>query len=373
VTSNPAALVAARYARATAAAAVLVATLWHLVYDIPAVMANWSGYGSTAAAWASAAVWVVYFLVGSTAGVLVLRGRSVPWFERLGLAVLLAGVPVVVAAAAPTLTFTAANWVWGTFGWYAILLLWRRPLAGLLAALAANGALVLVTMALSQPLGPFEVSQWGMVVFGTVSLQLLLAVGARLLERDAALSAEATAAQEAVAHRRLAAQAVHAARQRRYRSLGRSAGDLLAGLASGELDPGTAPVQRAAAVEAARLRRLLAEHDDVPDPLLHELRASADVAERRGVLVDLRSVGTMAPVSAEVRRSLAEPVLQVLVAARTRARVTVAGDGAAVSVAVVADVPPDAEPSVTARVGHTDVVRHREEETLWLEATWRGP
>jgi hypothetical protein len=366
-TDRSTALVAARYARGTAAAAVLVATLWHVVYDVPAVLGNWTAYR---APYASAAVWVVYTAVGAVASWLVLRGRSVAWVEALGLAVLGIGVPAVIVAGAPVLTFTAGNWVWGTFGWYAILLLWWRPLFVLLAALAGNGLVVLGTVALTEPLDRLDLARWGMIVYGTSSLQLLLAGGARVLERDAARSARAAAARRAVEHRRVAAEATHAARRRRYRAYGRSAGDLLARLASGAADPGDPAVQRAAAVEAARLRRLLAEHDDVPDPLLHELRASADVAERRGVLVELRPVGVIAVVGPEARRSLTEPVLHVLAAAHSHARVTVAGDDRAIRVAVVADVAVDGAPRWVGGDGGAEVATDRHGGTLWVQTTW---
>jgi hypothetical protein len=42
---------------------------------------------------------------------------------------------------------------------------------------------------------------------------------------------------------------------------------------------------------ATQLRRLFAENDDVPDPLVHELSACIDVAERRGLAVSLAVSG----------------------------------------------------------------------------------
>jgi hypothetical protein len=365
--------VAHRYARGTAVAVVLVAALWHTANDIPGVLRFWDQYRSPAAAWLSAGTWLLYTVIGTIASALVLRRRSVRWFEHTALALLLAGVPAVIAAGAPRLTFTAGNWTWGMFGWYALVVLWRRPLRHFGAALAAAGLLVLVSMLLTQPVGKIDLARWGVVVYGTSAVPMVLAVGARLLERDATRAAEAAAAERTTETERLAAETAHQARQRRFQTSGRSAADLLAGLASGALDPADPATRHRSAVEAARLRRLLAEHDDVPDPLLHELRASADVAERRGVLVDLTSVGAAPPLPAQVRRALTDAPVHLLAAARTRAKITVAAGPGEVSIAVIADVADDLDPPPERPHEHIHVHCQREGEQLCLQATWRSP
>ena len=73
---------------------------------------------------------------------------------------------------------------------------------------------------------------------------------------------------------------------------------LLQDLAAGRANPADQAVQRDCAIAAARLRRLFAESDDAPDPLIHELLACADVAERRGVAADLEAVGGIPAVPA---------------------------------------------------------------------------
>ena len=117
---------------------------------------------------------------------------------------------------------------------------------------------------------------------------------------------------------------------------------LLAGLAGGELDPADERVQHRCSVEASRLRRLIAEHDDAPSPLVHELRACADMAERRDVAVTLETAGTLPVVPVQVRRALTEAPIHLLAAARTQARVTVlyGADDGEVEVSVVADAAP---------------------------------
>lgn len=49
-------------------------------------------------------------------------------------------------------------------------------------------------------------------------------------------------------------------------------------------------------MSVTRLRRDLADTDDVPDPLIHELRACADALERHGIAVDLISPAGTIPI-----------------------------------------------------------------------------
>src|SRR6266511_3617252 len=164
------------------------------------------------------------------------------------------------------------------------------------------------------------------------------------------------------------AEEVHRMRQRRFQALQHTTAHILAALADGRALPSDPSVQRSCAMEAARLRRLFAETDDLPDPLVHELEACADVAERRGVAVDLAVIGSLPGVPVNVRRALAEPPIELLSAAKTSARITVAGLGDQVVIGVVADAD-------LARVdsGHGPDVAvswFREGERLWVETRW---
>jgi hypothetical protein len=154
---------------------------------------------------------------------------------------------------------------------------------------------------------------------------------------------------------------------------------LLVGLARGELDPADRRTQRRCAIEGSRLRRLFAETDDVPDPLLHELRACADIAYSRGVLVDMQVVGELPELSLPVRRALTEAPLHVLAGAQRQARVTVLGRSDEVAVSVLADAslgepaelhtPLDRAPTVTVQ---ESVVAQEGEDRRWIQARWRG-
>jgi hypothetical protein len=173
------------------------------------------------------------------------------------------------------------------------------------------------------------------------------------------------------------AEALHHGRLDRYQTVRRSVAPLLVGLASGQLDPADREVQRHCAVEASRLRRLFAETDDVPDPLLHELRACADIAYSRGILVDLQVVGQLPALSLPVRRALTEAPLHALAGARRQARVTVVGRSNEVAVSVLADaragdpveLPPPLDPMP---LDHAVTVTVQEGNGgQWIEARWR--
>ncbi len=87
------------------------------------------------------------------------------------------------------------------------------------------------------------------------------------------------------------------------------------------------------------MRRPLAETHLVEDPVLHELRQGAEVAERRGVLIGFTAVGPWPVPDLEVRRALLDGPLAVLATASTRARAPVIGAGGSLSINVVADGP----------------------------------
>ncbi|MBM0205193.1 hypothetical protein JNW90_20665 [Micromonospora sp. STR1s_5] len=126
---------------------------------------------------------------------------------------------------------------------------------------------------------------------------------------------------------------------------------------------------------AARLRRLIAESDDVPDPLLHELRAAADLAERNGLPIDLVTIGTPPPLPVEVRRRLADPLTGTLADARGWARLTVVSGSDEV---VVSLVTPDREgPESTGPPpgehddGPVQYLYERDGNIRWAQTRWR--
>jgi hypothetical protein len=168
------------------------------------------------------------------------------------------------------------------------------------------------------------------------------------------------------------AQALHGSRLERYRTVRQSVVPLLTGLATGALDPADRCTQRSCAVEASRLRGLFAETDDMPDPVLHELRACADLAYGRGVLVDLQVVGRLPELPRTVRRALTEAPLYALAAAEREARVTVLGRSAEVAVSVLTDAAPNAQPEPAQRDRAVTVTMQPSGRGRWVEARWEG-
>jgi len=226
---------------------------------------------------------------------------------------------------------------WLVMGGIGVLLLLHRPVREQIAFTAANSSLTLVALLLAGAGDRLTLARFGAVAYATGALQVALVLAAGALDATARRAAAAATAEAAVRRDRQVAGELHAARQGRYRALRASAVPLLAGLASGALDPADRLVRHRCAVEAGRLRRLFAETDDVPDPLVHELRACADVADRRGVLVDLQVLGRLPVLDRPVRRALTEAPLDALAGAARQARITVVGRCDEVAVSVLVD------------------------------------
>jgi hypothetical protein len=144
---------------------------------------------------------------------------------------------------------------------------------------------------------------------------------------------------------------------------------LLAGMADRTLDPRDEAVRQRAALAATQLRRLFAENDDVPDPLVHEVSACVDFAERRGLNVVLAVSGEPVPVPTAIRRELTTPLMTALAAARSQARVSVLRAGDEIRVAVITDGEPDEPPEGSLNV---QVECHALGQRSWMEAKWRS-
>ncbi|PPK64871.1 hypothetical protein V5P93_006274 [Actinokineospora auranticolor] len=354
-------VVAERYAHGAMVAAVVVVTCWHLGYDLTSTVSSWSVYSGR---WLAALAWVLFLAIG-VAATWLLRDRSHRFAWPLAVCALALDV-LLVAAAPDENLLRPANWAWGAVGWLAVVLFWWHPVRHLVAFSVANAVVLAVSMVTFDVTGSEHVSRAIMVVFGAVTLQIGYSVGAHGLGTAAGWAAASSAARAKATAERAAAEAVAASRAQRYQELHRTTAALLGELAAGA-DPADPAVRYRCLAGAARLRRLLAETDDVPDPLLHELRAGADVAERRGVVVTLSVVGTVPELPVEFRRALTEAPIMALSTARTTARVTVVSADGEVAIAVVADAP---EVAARPRPG-VRLTQDREGENLWLETVWR--
>jgi hypothetical protein len=355
-------LLSARYGRAFDIAVVVVAASWHVAGAGSELIPDRARYGSLPA---QCAAWVALALIIAVSSARLLRGRPSP---RLAwaLAILVLAIATAAAAGCPAGALLKTDWAWGTAGWTGVLLLLRRPLAqtaGFLAAVAAATLAVQAADGLSQA----TVAAFITTVAGNSAIQLVAAAAGRRLAVTAQEAARATQAEAADRERAVIAARLHAGRQDRWRAVPDTAGPLLGGLAAGTADPANPEVRRACAVEAARLRRLMAESDDAPGPLVHELHACADAAQRRGVAVDIETAGILPAVPAAARRVITDTAIAVLAGASSLARVTVTALQAGIAVSLVADAPGPALPAAAAGVA---IDLQQDQHSVWVEARW---
>ncbi|MET8041197.1 hypothetical protein ABZU25_10030 [Micromonospora sp. NPDC005215] len=350
-------------------AAVAIALAWHVAIGLPAVLAARAEFTAPTVVLGA---WAVVAVAGAVAGARLLRGSPLPPWPLAGL--LLTVDVAVFAAVGEGQLFTAANWVWGTLGWFFVLALWGRRVVGLIALLSTHAAIALLAVLGHGP-DPADVARYVMYVYGTFSLPVAVFVGGATVVSLARERAAVSAAGHVLAAERDAAERGRQERRDRLALVSSTAGRVLGELAAGQADPDDPEVQRRCVLAAARLRRLIAESDDVPDPLLHELRAAADLAERSGLPIDLVTIGTPPPLPVEIRRRLADPLTGVLADARDWARLTVVSGPDEV---VVSLVTPDREgPDATGPPpgkhddGQVEHLYERDGSIRWAQTQWR--
>ncbi|WP_181780429.1 hypothetical protein [Pseudonocardia pini] len=271
---------------------------------------------------------------------------------------------------APEYLLTSTDWSFGSSGWLGVVLLFGRPFPELALFLGVNFTIT-AGRVVSLP-GTDSDLLLNLVAGGVGTLGFPLACGlaSSVVRRIAVAAEEASARAAEIRTTEAVAIGLDDARQARLARLDVGVERLLRGLAEGHLDPRDAHVRRASALEAARMRRFLADSDLVEDPLLHELRHGADVAERREVLVEFDPIGRWDTPPDDVRPALVDGALAGLTAARRHARISVIGIDGTLSVSVVADGGSWA-PELRAHpdVRHTVVTS---EERTWIESTWTG-
>ena len=361
--AQPAAILTARYARAFNVAVIVVVAGWHVAGAGSQLAAHLRDYSSGIV---QIAAWVVLALAVAAGAVHLLRGSSGPGWAW-GLCGVALVTSTIIAVTCPPGRMLETDWAWGTAGWIGVLALLRRPLTELAGFLALEA---LATLGVLVGDDPHRLALAGFitVLCASAGLQLATGVAARALDVTARQAADAATREAAASGRKVIADRLYAARRSRWLGLRRTLEPLLAGLAAGLADPGDHGVRSRCAVEAARLRRLFAESDDSPDPLVHELHASADVAQRRGVAVDVETVGVVPVMPPEIRRAITDIAIAALTAAVSRARITVSAADDEVAVSFVTDAP-DGLPVPTAGQGLA-VESQRDQENLWLEARW---
>jgi signal transduction histidine kinase len=333
--------------------------------DLPRLIANQQHYRSLAIQ--------VLTLVVLTAVTLVVawhlwRKRPLGFLRWPLVAVVFAISALCTDAIPPDLRLGLAHWSEGDAAWTLLLLVLDYRVVVMAVFLAAHYAMTFTQTALGgdAAITVAEAVNATVVVF---SYQLAVGVVTVVLRPVAITAAAVTYREERLRTERAVAEQVHRDRTERYAALADSTAPLLAALASGEADPGDPVFRRACAVEAARVRRLLAEDTSVPDQLSHELRACVELAERNGITVHFAERGERPQVPKSVRRALTDPALAALATAASTARVTVIGAADEVTVSVVADAPAEQVPTATdpaIKVTATD-----NGGKLWIKTTWR--
>ena len=314
-------------------------------------------------------MWLVMALAVIAGSVLVLQ--DVPgWRPAWTVAVIALAASTAAAAASPPGHMLAVNWAWGSAGWIGVLVLLRRRFTELAWFLAAEAAAILAVQ-VGDGLHRTDLAGFLALLAWSTGAQVAVAAGVRALRLAAGQAAAAAQSEHAARERAATAEIVRAARHARWLTLQESAVPLVAELAAGTADPGDAQVRIRCAVQAARLRRLLAEGDEVSGSLVHELHASADMAERRGVAVEIETAGPLPQVPGPVRRVITDAAIAILTAARSRVRITLAAVAAGVAVSFVADT---GAVVLLPAIGDGVSIEHQQDGAmLWAEARWTGP
>ncbi|MBE1485519.1 sensor histidine kinase [Plantactinospora soyae] len=359
-------MIATRFQRGLLWATVAINLVILLLLDLPKLLASHDTYRSATAQYLAMGGFVLLTLVVAAG---LLRGRGIGRWRWPLVTLVFVLSAIATAAVPPDQRLGYAHWSEGNAGWTVVLLLLdTRPLV-FVGVLAGH---YLMTFAQTVLGGDAAITFAASVNATVLVLAFQLGVGmiAIVLRQLAITSARVARAEEEVRTTEAVAAQLAQDRRERYAELAETAVPLLSGLASGELDPGAESVRRSCAIEAAKMRRLFAEDATVPDPLLHELRACIELAERNGVSVAFAELGDRPAIPTKVRRRLTEAPIWALVTARGKVRLTVVGADGAVTVSVVAACPPKADPFPEGDGVHTSTTM--DGDRLWIQSSWQG-
>ncbi|WP_066363530.1 hypothetical protein [Herbidospora mongoliensis] len=356
-----------RFDQGALGAALLIVFAWHLANDLPASLAMPNRT-------AGLALWLAFTVLALISSWVILRGGGQgPALPVLVIPPLLAGVVATALLLPPTDQHVLQpNWWFASGSWVALIALWRRSLWEIVLYGVVNTLIGLGIVIADDHVDAAGLGQLLVLGHGVCIIPVALFVGCRMLVDVGRGTASTQAAQARTATLRLAAEAVATARARRYEMVQETVSALLGEIASGRIDLHEPATQQRIRVAVARLRRLMVETDDVPEALIHELRACADAAERRGVEVDLQApVGSIPALLLAERHALTEPIIRVLAATETHARVTTVSNAEEVVVAVIADAA--MPPLMPSDHGTVRVNYDMEGDLLWAQARWSVP
>jgi hypothetical protein len=361
---HPKAMLSDRYQRAFTIAVIFLVAGWHLAGAGGQLLNNRSAYSSFAF---QGAMWLVMAVAITYGSVLALRG-ALGWRPAWAVAVIAVAASTASAAASPAGQMLAVNWAWGSAGWMCVLVLLRRRFAELALFLACE-TLATLGVLVWDGLNRTDLAGFLAVLAWSTGAQVAVAAGVKALDGAAGQAAAAVRSEDAARERAATAEIIRVARHARWLALQEGAVPLVAELTAGTADPGDPQVRMRCAVQAARLRRLLAEGDDVFGSLVHELHASADLAERRGVAVEIETAGPLPQVPGPARRVITDAAITILTAALSQARITLATVTAGIAVSFVADTGAVVVPLPAAGEG-VAFEQQQDGSMLWAEARW---
>ena len=358
-------MMSGRYQRAFTIALIFLVGCWHLAGAGGQLLHNQPDYSSFAF---QCAMWLVMALAITAGSVLVLRGTP-GWRPAWTLAVIALAASTAAAVAAPAGQMLAVNWSWGTAGWTGVLVLHRRRFTELAWFLAAEAAAILGVQ-VWDGLNRTDLAGFLALLAWSTGAQVAVAAAVKALDSAAGQAAAAARREHDARERAATAEVIRAARHARWLALQENAVPLVRELAAGTADPGDPQVRTRCAVQAARLRRLLAEGDEVPGSLVHELHASADVAERRGIAVEIETAGPLPQVPGPARRVITDAAITILTSARSQARITLAAVAAGIAVSFLADT--GAIVQLPAAGEGVAIEQQQDGGMLWAEARWNS-
>lgn len=343
---------------------IVMSTAILLGLDLPRLLSSQDAYH---AMWPQYVTWLGLLAVTVVVAVATWRDKPLGRSRWVLLAFVFALSVLGAVSVKPEFLLGPAHWSEGDAGWQVVLLMMDSRVAVFASVLVAQ---YLMTFGVAVVAGQAALSVVGVVnaTWAVLTYQLAIAMIAAVLRGLAVRSAKVARDEEQLRTAEAVARQLHEDRKQRYAGLAETTVPLLQGLASGELDPAEESVRRSCAVEAARMRRLFAEGSTVSDPLLHELRACIETAERLGVPVSFAERGTRPTLPAQIRRRLTEPTIAALATARGKARVTVTGTDETVTVSVLAACEPFTSTSDTDGVS---ISAMQSGDRWWIQATWQ--
>ncbi|MEU3550018.1 hypothetical protein [Streptomyces longwoodensis] len=321
--------------------------------------------------WMQILAWCILMAITCIEAVLTRRRTSWGSARWIGVAFALAA-SVLSCLSLPTGTpTTAADWAFGTVGWIGVILLLDRPIIQSVAFLLAHEIITLTNLLVRG-----HVDEAGLLNFisgsiGAIGFPLACAMAASAL-RDTARRAETARARAAsIRHAEHVAEQTAQELHNSYAQLALTAGPLLRGLADGSLDGNDPKVQRACWIEAARMRRLFAESDDVPNQLVHELTQFVDTAGRRDVKAEIAVYGQPVDPPDDIRELLGSNCLPVLAQSRSWAQITVVFTPDFISVQALGDCGVIEIPATPGTLIATDSFLDTDDTTFCMEAQWQ--